>query len=89
VLENFFIPGVVVVALLIGAWAAGDYNDDANIFIKPWVACSLPLRRPAAAPGCGARLRRPAAVPAWLRRRSWQRLGRRVGPAGPQQQQPG
>lgn len=35
VLENYFIPGVVVVAVLIGAFAVKTYNNDADIFIKP------------------------------------------------------
>ena len=43
VLENYFIPGVVVIAILIGGWAAKNYDNDADIFIKPCVALALLL----------------------------------------------
>lgn len=33
-MEKFFLPGVVVLGLIIGGIAAGTYNDGADTFIK-------------------------------------------------------
>ncbi|KXZ46262.1 hypothetical protein GPECTOR_45g132 [Gonium pectorale] len=35
VFERYFLPGLVVLGVLIGGIAARTYNDDADVFIKP------------------------------------------------------
>ncbi|GAX85980.1 hypothetical protein CEUSTIGMA_g13396.t1 [Chlamydomonas eustigma] len=34
-LENYFLPGLVVLGLVIGGYAANTYNEGATVFVKP------------------------------------------------------